>query len=148
MPKRLWWLTLIACECTGADPAVVASVMRFESDFRTGIIGHGLYVAPMGIQRDFAGKYPIHDVFGNILTGARRLAQFKSKPLLAALRGYNKDRSKEFAGYCRDVRAGKEEVGDYVRPVNDWSWRAAVDLGKWRLFALEIQAQEYAYRCH
>ena len=107
MPKLLWWYTLVACEVTGADPGSVAAVMRCESDFRCGPIGHGTYIGPMGIKRrPYEDKFPIHDVFGNILTGARRLAQFSS--LQAALPGYNKDRSSAFHGYCRDVIAGGE----------------------------------------
>jgi len=144
MPKELWWFTLVACEVTGACPEDVASVMRHESDFRCGPIGYGTYVGPMGIKRrDFEKKYPIHDVFGNILTGARRLAMFKS--LASALPKYNTDRSPKFARYCRGVLAGAKEAKKYVteRDHGDTAWRDAVVCAKHLLANLEERAAAY-----
>ena len=147
MPKLLWWYTLIACEVTGANPGDVAAVMRNESDFRCGPLGQGTYVGPMGIKRKaFQKKFPIFDTFGNILTGARRLAQFSS--LAAALPKYNMDRSPAFASYCRDVQAAAKEARKHVPKHDsmDFAWRSAVHIGRERLAKLEAQAAQYASR--
>jgi len=146
MPKRLWWMVLVASESAGCDPALLACVMRFESDFRCGPIGRGTYIGPMGIKRkDFENKYPIHDVFGNILTAARRLAQFDDT--MEALKGYNKDRSPEFWRYCRAVTGWTRRV-KRGQILDDWAWRSAVDLGKCALAELELKATAYACRRH
>ena len=147
MPKLLWWYTMVASAVTGADPGSVAAVMRNESDFRCGPIGHGTYIGPMGIKRHpYEDKFPIHDTFGNILTGARRLAQFSS--LQMALLGYNKDRSPAFRGYCRDVHAGAKEARKHAIgfDYSDPAWIHAVDLGRKYLHDLEVQAALYACR--
>ena len=146
MPKKLWWMCLVAAEVTGCDPLLLAAVMRFESDFRCGPIGYGTYAGPMGIRIDaFRKKYPIHDVFGNILTGARRLAQFTDN--MNALRGYNKDRSPKFGGYCRSVLRAIREMQDEPKPhLDGWPWRSAVDLGRRGLVDLELKAAAYACR--
>ena len=148
MPKRLWWMTQVAAECAGCDPVLLAVVMRFESDFRCGPIGRGTYIGPMGIKcRDFEKKYPIHDVFGNILTAARRLAQFDDT--MAALKGYNKDRSPAFRRYCRAVMGETRRLkANYVKISNSWAYRSAVILGERALLELELKAAAYAYRRH
>lgn len=150
MPKRLWWMTQVAAECAGCDPVLLACVMRYESDFRCGPIGRGTYIGPMGIKcKDFERKYPIHDVFGNILTAARRLAQFNGKSTMAALRGYNKDRSPEFGRYCRAVTGEARRLkANYDKISNSWAYRSAVLLGERALFELELKAAQYASRRH
>lgn len=146
MPKRLWWMVLVASESAGCDPALLACVMRFESDFRCGPIGRGTYIGPMGIKRDdFERKYPIHDVFGNVLTAARRLAQFTNPS--AALAGYNKDRSPAYRRYCNSVLGWSRRVRR-GQILDDWAWRSAVDLGKRALVELELKAAGYASRRH
>lgn len=146
MPKRLWWMVLVAAECAGCDPALLACVMRFESDFRCGPIGRGTYIGPMGIKcKDFEDKYPIHDNFGNILTAARRLAQFTHPS--AALAGYNKDRSPAYRRYCNSVLGWTRRV-KRGQILDDWAWRSAVDLGKRALAELELKAAAYACRRH
>jgi len=100
----------------------------------------------MGIKRkDFENKYPIHDVFGNILTAARRLAQFDDT--MEALKGYNKDRSPEFWRYCKAVTGWTRRV-KRGQILDDWAWRSAVDLGKRALAELELKAAAYACRRH
>jgi len=139
MPKNLWWLTLVAAECAGANPAWVASVMRFEHDFKVGPTQGRKHVPPMGIHYDFSRKYPIYHLFGNILVAARRLGQFEV--LSKALRGYNKNRSHKFTLYCRAVTKGVREVNkSHVKPVDDVAWRSAVELGRVYLLNLEAQA--------
>ncbi len=141
MPKRMWWLTLVAAECTGADPLFVACVLRFESDFRVGPIGRGTYVGPGGLKYTFRKKFPIDDLFGNILTTARRLAMFKHKNMHAALAGYNKDRSPNYRKYCNSVVGWTNKLhrqGYKKLDVNP-SFDAAVVLGRQYLNHLELQ---------
>lgn len=143
MPRKLWWFTLVASEVTGADPLWVASVMRFESDFREEYSWRSSWFPPMNIHRDFVRKFPAQHLFGNILTGARRLAMFNS--IDAALPGYNKDRSPNFPRYCRAVKGGISEARrTYVRPLDDSAWRAAVGLARIYLAGLELKAAAYS----
>ena len=145
MPKEMWWLVLVASECFGSDPYFVATVLRFESDFRVGPIGHGTYVGPGGIHHMFSRKFPIHDLFGNICTVARRLAMFESKQ--AALAGYNKDRSSKFYSYCRAVIGWSNRLKRSIpRPHSNEAWNAAVKLGMKYSTALEFQAATYRSR--
>lgn len=145
MPRRLWWMCLVAAEATGADPALLAAVMRFEGDFRTGESPGGTYVFPMGLHKCFRGKYPIDDVFGNVLTAARRLAQFDDDR--EALRGYNTDRSSAFGRYCRSVLGATRRLKtNYENFSNSWAYRSAVDHAKRGLAELELTAAAYARR--
>lgn len=145
MPKEMWWLVLIASECFGADPYFVATVLRFESDFRVGPIGHGTYVGPGGIHRLFSRKFPIHDLFGNICTVARRLAMFESKQ--AALAGYNKDRSSNYYKYCRAVIGWTYRLEKSVpKAQHNEAWDAAIKLGTKYMSALEFQVATYHAR--
>lgn len=130
MPARLWWMAQVAAKVTGCDLGLLVAVMRFECDFRTGApCGRVGYLPPMGIHPDFRRKYPVDDDFGNVLTAARRLGQFKAP--MEALKGYNKDRSSKFWPYCRSVLAAAKEVRDYAgAPADTWAWRSAVELGK------------------
>jgi hypothetical protein len=146
MPKDLWWMTLVASRCTGADPLLVAVVMRFESDFRCGPIGRGTYIGPMGIYWKFYKKYPITDIFGNILTGARRLSQFEN--IRDALAGYNKDRSPEYREYCNSIlqayRKLKEEYA--ICYPNSYHWNICVGSGLIYLLVLEREAEAFTSR--
>jgi hypothetical protein len=145
MPTDMWWLVLVASECTGADPNFVATVLRFESDFRVGSIGRGTYVGPGGIHNMFSGKFPIHDLFGNIMTTARRLAQFTN--MQSALAGYNKDRSSKYYGYCRTVLGWTKRLQDrHLKPQYNEAWAAAIKLGAAYLGALEHQVLTYRMR--
>jgi len=145
MPKEMWWLVLVASECFRANPYFVATVLRFESDFRVGPIGHGTYVGPGGIHNMFSRKFPIHDLFGNICTVARRLAMFTSKQ--AALAGYNKDRSSNYYKYCRAVIGWTKRLEKTCpRPQRNESWLAAVKLGQKYMYALEVQVATYRAR--
>lgn len=103
MPAHQWVAACLYGEQYGVDPLLLATVARFESDFREGRMG-ATYYGPMGIHKCFLKRWRVDLWYVNMRRGAAALSgHIKRHGLYGGLHKWNVHCTQNGHRWCKSV---------------------------------------------